>query len=176
MPSAKGIIGTIALSTAAAATSFFLYQSVTEYGVEGTMRYIWEGEPYSPRIREYLNTLEKAATDLEKQQATIAAIEEALERARLNSVDGASTMEVAKVWVETFRPKNLEKCLAQLDNEIDKISARVDGIVLAGDASSGADIVKKKKKNLSKNLLLAGERTDALLASYKVLQEDSTPQ
>ena len=78
--------------------------------------------------------------------------------------------------METFRPKNLEKCLAQLDNEIDKISARVDGIVLAGDASSGADIVKKKKKNLSKNLLLAGERTDALLASYKVLQEDSTPQ
>jgi hypothetical protein len=176
MSNTKSVVGTVVLSTAAAAASVFLYQSISEYGFQGTLRYIWEGEPYNPRIRTFLNTLEKAAKEITKQQSTIASIEEALERARLNSVDGASSTQVAKIWVETFRPKNLEKALAQLDNDIDKISSMVDGVVLAGDDSAGAELVKNKKKSLSKNLLLAGERTDALLASYKVLQEDSTPQ
>jgi hypothetical protein len=148
---------------------------VSQYGWDGTLRYIWEGDPYSPKVRHYMETLDDADQSRKSQERLIAAIEEALERARLDSIDDTkTTREIVKAWITIFRPKNLEKSLSQLDTVLDKLAAKVDGILIsAADNSRVFQELKRRKKLLSKQLVLAMERTDALLASYRILQEQS---
>jgi hypothetical protein len=166
----------IAGATLSVAASYWMYQSVSEYGLEGTFRYIWEGDPYTPAIREYVETLEQAEKSRVTQELRINAIEEALERARLDSVDDVrTTKEVVRLWMANYAPKNLEKSLADLSNLLDRLAAQVDGIVLSkGDANASSHVLqelKRRKKLLSKQLVLDMERCDVLTASYQVLQE-----
>jgi hypothetical protein len=122
-----------------------------------------------------METLDEADQSRKSQERLIAAIEEALERARLDSIDDTkTTREIVKAWITIFRPKNLEKSLSQLDTVLDKLAAKVDGILIsAADNSRVFQELKRRKKLLSKQLVLAMERTDALLASYRILQEQS---
>jgi hypothetical protein len=173
MSSTRNAIAVTATAAITAVTSYWLYQSASQYGWDGTLRYIWEGDPYSPKVRHYMETLDKADESIKSQERLIAAIEEALERARLDSIDDTkTTKEIVKAWVANFRPKNLEKSLSQLDTELDKMAAKVDGILIA-DNSRVFQELKRRKKLISKQLVLAMERTDALLASYQILQEQS---
>jgi hypothetical protein len=178
MSSTRNAIAVTATAAITAATSYWLYQSVCQYGWDGTLRSIWEGDPYSPKVRQFMKTLDESDESRKTQERLIAEIEEALERARLDSIDDTkTTKEIVKTWLANFRPKNLEKSLSQLDTVLDKLAAKVDGISIS--ASDGADTssvfqeLKRRKKLLSKQLVLAMERTDALLASYQVLQEQS---
>ena len=174
-------IGLTATATLAAATSYWFYQKVTEYGWDGTMRYIWVGDPYSPTIRGYVETLDQVEETRKSQERLIGIIEEALERARLDSVDDDSyktktTKEMVKLWMANLVPRNLEQSLAQLDTTLDRLAAQVDRIVISAEeeASTNSRVmqdIKSRKRLLSKQLVLAMERTDALLASYQVLQE-----
>jgi hypothetical protein len=175
MSSTRNVIAVTATATITAAASYWLHHSVSQYGWDGTLRYIWEGDPYSPKVRHYMETLDDADQSRKSQERLIAAIEEALERARLDSIDDTkTTREIVKAWITIFRPKNLEKSLSQLDTVLDKLAAKVDGILIsAADNSRVFQELKRRKKLLSKQLVLAMERTDALLASYRILQEQS---
>jgi hypothetical protein len=68
----------------------------------------------------------------------------------------------------------LEKALAGLDSKLDKVAAKIDGVLLSKTNSSSHKVeeLKKKKKLLSKKLVVDMERCDALMASYKVLQDE----
>jgi hypothetical protein len=176
MSSTRNTIAVTATAAITAAASYWLYQSASQYGWDGTLRYIWEGDPYSPKVRHCMETLDEADESRKTQERLIAAVEEALERARLDSIDDTkTTQEIVKAWVANFRPKNLEKSLSQLDTALDKLAAAVDGILISAadgaDNSSVFQELRRRKKLLSKQLVLAMERTDALLASYQVLQE-----
>jgi hypothetical protein len=176
MSSTRNAIAVTATASITAAVSYWIYQSASQYGWEGTLRYIWEGDPYSPKVRHCMETLDEADKSRKSQERLIAAIEEALERARLDSIDDTKiTKEIVGAWLANFRPKNLEKSLSQLDSALDKLAAKVDGILIsAQDGNSRVfQELKRRKKLLSKQLVLAMERTDALLASYQVLQEQS---
>lgn len=139
------------------------------------MRYIWEGDPYTPDIRNYIDSLEQAEKSRVTYGIRINAIEEALERARLDSVDDAKTSkEIVRLWVAYYAPQNLEKSLADLSHRLDRLAAQVDGITLGhfhSDSHTVKDL-KRRKKLLSKQLVLHMERCDALLASYQVLGEE----
>jgi hypothetical protein len=182
----------VAATAASAAASFWLYKSVTSYGWEGTLRYVWEGDPYTPQVREYIDILDRVDDSRLHQESLIWTIEEALERARLDSVDDSETSsspksatdklsttnEIVLLWMSNFETVgrgDLEKNLAHLSTVLDKLAAQVDGVLVG--AKDGADSsqtwteLKRRKKLLSKQLVLAMERADALLASFQVLQE-----
>lgn len=161
---------------AVAAGAIFHKTLVEEYGWEGAIRYIWDGEPYPPTIQALLDVLAQAEKSRSAQVARLNAIEEALERARLDSVDDVKTnKEIVRRWAENYRPTNLEKALAEQSNILDKLAAQVDAVILAGKESDGNSRVvhdiKRRKKLLSKQLVLDMERCDAFVACYQVLHE-----
>ena len=81
-------------------------------------------------------------------------------------------------------PLTIESTLADMSDRLDKIAARVDGVILSSGVSSStsadknrtsnnflAQRVKERKKKLSRAIVSEMERCDALLASYQVLRE-----
>jgi molybdenum cofactor biosynthesis enzyme MoaA len=168
----------IAGATLSVATVYMIHQAVSEYGWEGALNYVWVGDPYdgSP-VGKYLKVLQEADLSMGKEETRISEIEEALDRARLDSVevDKNTMKEVVILWMANY--PGLEKALAGLDNKLDKVAAKIDGVLLSKTNSSSHKVqhkvqeLKKKKKLLSKKLVVDMERCDALMASYKVLQD-----
>jgi hypothetical protein len=148
---------------------------VCQYGWQGAFRLLWEGEPYSPRIQSLLDSLADAEKAIVKQEARMNAIEEALDRARLDSVDDAKVSKaIVKRWVENYHPKNLEKSIAELSSTLDKLAAQVDAVILSSsDIKQNCrliqDDIKQRKKTLSKQLVAAMERCDEYMACFQVL-------
>ncbi|KAG7336790.1 hypothetical protein IV203_032376 [Nitzschia inconspicua] len=162
-----------------------LYKTTKDYGWEGTLRYLWEGDVYSPELRHLVDTLEDAEIERSLQESRIHAMEAALDLARLNSVDGQSSKEILRAWVDCFAAEtatgsaSLERTLADVSDKLDKIAAKVDGIVLCGSTMSNSSIkdlvdrIKARKKLLSKSIVMDMERCDVLMGSYQVMQEES---
>jgi hypothetical protein len=149
----------IAGATLSVATVYMIHQAVSEYGWEGALNYVWVGDPYdgSP-VGKYLKVLQEADLSMGKEETRISEIEEALDRARLDSVEvDKNTMKEVVI--------------------LDKVAAKIDGVLLSKTNSSSHKVqhkvqeLKKKKKLLSKKLVVDMERCDALMASYKVLQD-----
>jgi hypothetical protein len=156
----------------AAAASYMLYHSVSEYGWNGTIMLIWEGDPYTEQAREYLEILDSATRIQERQELEINIIEEALERARLDSVDDKDSISTKELWANYY-PSHLEKVLVGMSDKLDKVAAKVDGVLLSSRLDSAPQVfqkIRQKKKLLSKQLVLNMERCDALMASYEILQ------
>lgn len=162
-------------AAAVAGTSLWLYQVFKERGsLSSALNYIWEGDLDEARI------LEQAEVDRAVEESKISQMEEALERARLDSVDGAGGKEVLEKWISNYRQSgggNLRTTLASMSDKCDKIAAKVDAVVLSlQSADPFVEQLKKKKKLLSKTIVLDMERCDALIASFQVLQEYKTQQ
>lgn len=170
------LIAAAGITLAAAAGVIFHKTLVEEYGWEGALRYVWEGQPYSSNIQAQLNSLKDAEKTRIVQEARLNAIEEALERARLDSIDDARTTKAIVLrWKENYRPRDLEKTLGELSATLDKLAAQVDAVILSGTDSNNnsriAQDIKRRKKVLSKQLVLDMERCDAFMTCYQVLQE-----
>ena len=184
------IVGTSALATTAVVGTF-LYQNVSEYGWEGTVRLIWEGDAYGPQLRQIVDALEQAEVDRSLQESRIYSMEAALDLARLNTVDdGGATgsnvnrQQVVEKWIEYFSSSttgtsslSLERTLADVSDKLDKIAAKIDSLILQKGAehdhfnSNLVKRIKQRKKLLSKSIVLDMERCDVLLGSYQVLKE-----
>lgn len=177
MSSNRSTLIGVASATVTAAVSYMLYQSISQYGVEGTIRYIWVGDPYHALQRQYLTILKKGAQARIKEEKRLNEIEEALDRARLDSIDDhtrketTTTREIVKAWIENY--PSLEKSLAQTSQTLDRLAAQVDGVLLSktDPNSKISQEIKREKKLLSKQLVLDMERCDALICSFSVLQE-----
>ena len=170
MPSSRRIAVTVAIVTAGtlgAAFSFWLYQSVKDHGWEGTVRFIWEGEYYPEDVRSALEMLESAETQLAVHVSVIELIQTSLARAKLNSVDELSRVNKDD-WASAHGPSNLEKDLATLSFDLDRLAATVDAVVLV-DVS-----LRPKKKRISQDIVTAMEKADALLNVYQ--RTDSVTQ
>jgi hypothetical protein len=157
----------VTVGTVAVAVSLWLYQSVKDHGWEGTFRYIWEGEYYPEDIRSALELLEAAETQLAVHIALVELMETSLARAKLNSVDDHSHVKKGD-WAIAHRPGNLEKDLATLSFDLDKLAAAVDAVVLE-------DIdLRPKKKMISREIVKVMAQADELLKIYQ--QKDSVSQ
>jgi hypothetical protein len=174
------ILASAVVAATAIGVGTFLLKSLPEYGWEGTMRYIWEGDAYSPELRDVADTLEDAEIARSLQESRIHAMETALDLARLNSIDGQSLKEIVENWVDCFATDNgggqsLERTLADVSDKLDKIAAKVDGVSLSSFMSKNnkelVERIQKRKKLLSKNIVLDMERCDVLTGSYQVLRE-----
>lgn len=156
------LLGTAAV--AATAASIWLRQSVKQYGWEGTMRYVWEGDPYPPEIRDSIKRLEKVERSIQKE-SLLASLEESLARARLDSVDDVSV--VVPQWMVAHAPRNLEKDLSKVSHDLDTLAATLDSVPSRGNVD-----IKLRKKQTSQKVVLMMERVDTLLACYQTREND----
>ena len=185
----------VAATAFAAYVGYQLNRSLREYGWDGTLRLIWEGDPYDSELREAVDKLEDAEFDLLATHR----IDDRLEGLE-TSLDASTTIASSddlpvdklwnRVWMEhpanrlgsTDNPLTIERTLADMSLTLDNIAANVDGLILSpASGSSGDKIrtgnnflaqrVKERKKKISRAIVSEMERCDALLASYQVLRE-----
>mmetsp|Transcript_20360 Transcript_20360/g.48410 ORF Transcript_20360/g.48410 Transcript_20360/m.48410 type:complete len:193 (+) Transcript_20360:130-708(+) len=191
--SPKKFIVLATATTVAAFSTFKLCQLSKRRGsVASALRLIWEGD------LEQARCLEEAEVLLAKTQSSVSQIEEALDRARLDTVDDNrnnsttpnknnnspnsknNKRDVLDRWKQNYRTNvtddnaDLRSALATANDACDKVAAMVDSIIL----SSSQDVedtfleqLRQKKKLLSKTIVLDAERVDALIASFQVLSE-----
>mmetsp|Transcript_15411 Transcript_15411/g.21776 ORF Transcript_15411/g.21776 Transcript_15411/m.21776 type:complete len:170 (+) Transcript_15411:192-701(+) len=147
-------------ATAVAASSIWIGRTVSKYGIDGMLRYIWVGDPLSPEVRESVSTLEQVESKIPKLEKLLMQIEEALSKARLDSIDDEKWIVVPQ-WIVSYSPKNLEKDLAKLDTSLDRLAAQIDGVASHDNAE-----VKILKKEYSQRIVKLMGRADALLTCY----------
>ena len=159
----KQIILKTTLTITTIATTYFLTKSIRNYGLSGTLRYIWEGDHLPPEIRDAVDTLEDVELKLKKQTKKLEKVEVMIELGRLNSVDVSST----SANNSTDRSDNgnqlspsvaLSKDLTMLSYTLDKIAADIDSVPSHGDAD-----VKRRKKANSRKLVSMMEKVDGFL-------------
>mmetsp|Transcript_9654 Transcript_9654/g.11554 ORF Transcript_9654/g.11554 Transcript_9654/m.11554 type:complete len:170 (+) Transcript_9654:78-587(+) len=153
-------------ATAVTASTIWICSTLSKYGLDGTLRYIWVGDPLSPEVRQSVSTLEKVESKIPKLEKLLMQIEEALSKARLDSIDDEKWIVVPQ-WIVSYAPKNLEKDITKLDTSLDRLAAEVDAIASHDNAE-----VKLLKKEYSQRIVQLMGRTDALLAIYA--QQDTS--
>ncbi len=183
----------VAATAVAAYAGYELNRSIREHGWEGTLRLIWEGDPYDPYLRDAVDKLEDAEVDLlatHRIDDRLKGLETALDVATASS-SSSPDEPLYKLWNELWMvdPSNrvgsdeisltIERTLADMSDRLDKIAARVDGVILSSSSSKESrssnnflvQRIKERKKKLSRAIVSEMERCDALLASYQVLKE-----
>jgi len=153
-----------------------LYQSVTQYGWEGTLNYIWLGDPFphSP-IFEYLKLVVEMESFLDKEDNRLSEIESALQRAEAEIGTGdkhTTTRGLVLLWIRNY--PGLEKVLGEISYKLDKLAAQVDGILLANVNSNARKVqdLRSKRKELSRKAVSCMERCDALMTAFNVLLDE----
>lgn len=141
-------------ATTFTAISLLLYKPLSKYGIQGTLRLIWEGDAVPPHIRDQLDKLDVINSKLLKQSKKLKKIKTTIEMAKLNSVDG----EVDEIEdVDSTSPKrhyiliqipSLEKDLGMLSYTLDQIAAEIDEL----NSHSDADL-RQQKKDMSKRVV-----------------------
>ena len=157
-----GIATSVASAAVVGTSSFFIYQLVKAHGWAGTLRYIWEGDPEPRHLRDRVRTLRLVEKKLQRIEKAISSLEEGLERARLDSVDGSEASHINDLWLSTIPDKDLRQKLALISYDLDQHAAKIDH-VSAGDV----DGIKARKKTLSTLSVMLMERADALISVYK---------
>jgi hypothetical protein len=154
-------VATSLTASALIATTYCVYQLVNEYGWEGTYYYVWDGDPHPPHLRDRMISLENIDNKLDKKEKVVSTLEEGLERASLDSVDGSDLAHIQKLWQKNVT-KDLRQTLNLLSYDLDELAAKVDQVI-AGDVAE----IKTKKKDLSTRAVQLMERADALIRVYK---------
>merc|ERR1712238_331758 len=73
----------------------------------------------------------------------------------------------------------VERSLADLSDRLDKIASRVDSVILSSTSLNDSYLsqkIKKRKRILSKAIVIDMERCDAILASFQVLKTRKEPK
>jgi hypothetical protein len=149
-------------------SSFWFYQLVQNYGFDGALRFLWEGDPNPEHIRDHVRTLNTAAKALNTQQKTISVFEEGLERARLDTIDDSDASSILVLWRKNLPSSllDLRKHLAKLSYDLDRLAATVDQVPTDEE-------IRQQKKQLSKRVVFLMERADALIAFFKSATDES---
>mmetsp|Transcript_8152 Transcript_8152/g.20204 ORF Transcript_8152/g.20204 Transcript_8152/m.20204 type:complete len:247 (+) Transcript_8152:30-770(+) len=198
----------VAITAVVAYAGYELNRSVREHGWEGTLRLIWEGDAYDPALRDAVDELENAEFDLRATHRIddrLKGLEESLDTATATAIASSSApanVAIENLWNEVWmehsanigsscsnhrnnpggdNPITVERTLAHISDHLDKIAARVDGVILSSSSTEAekchtnnavlAQRVKERKKKLSRVIVSAMERCDALVASFQVLRE-----
>lgn len=149
-------------------STFWFYPLLRDYGWDGALRYIWEGDPNPERIRDHVATLNTVAKALTAQEKTMSILEEGLERARLDTIDESGPASILVLWRKNLPNslRDLRKHLAKVSSDLDKLAAKVDQVPTE-------DEVRQRKKDLSKTVVGLMERADAMIAFFKSATDDS---
>ena len=157
---------TIAATGLLGATTLWFTYLVHCYGLDGALRFIWEGDPNPHHIRDQIENLNGAEKALRKHAKTIATLEEGLQRAKLDTIEDSAPSAIIAVWRRNV-PENLRDLrmrLALLSTDLDKVAAKIDEV---RPPAEGGEEVRNRKKQLSSRVVKLMERTDALISFFK---------
>ena len=154
------VLGTTAVALAVG--TYALHRSVSAYGWEGTFNLIWEGDPYI-EDRPHMTRLDQVKRVIEKLEKQLSKMEEGLQRAELEALDGDSP-SIAQ-WQTATATDDLRTKLALLSDKLDRQAAQVDQVV------SHSDRVRLRKKDLSTVIVSMMKRADALIQTYMELEK-----
>ncbi|EEC43266.1 predicted protein [Phaeodactylum tricornutum CCAP 1055/1] len=157
-------VRTLAIATSAlvlVTSGSMAYKALAEYGWKGILNIIWEGDPF-PNLRIHLNILRDIEASFEQEIHAIASLEEALERARLDSVDSGDKALVVRLWQSNIPQTDLRKKLAFLSDTLDKLAFKVDQVPAEIKCN-----IRQRKKKLSLQAVDLMERTDTLINLFK---------
>jgi hypothetical protein len=161
-------------SIATAVSAYYLYQCVSQHGWEGTFWYLWEGSPYPPEVRQEFQTLDNVQDSLEAEQQILDRLEEAFQRAQLDTVDDDDDDDdhhdatFLELWNSNLPKRNLEKLLARINHNLDLYASQVDAILPSTSSSKQhSNGLKIRKKQLSSRLVQLMKRVDIYVAHYQ---------
>ena len=154
------------LFVAAGGLGVWLCRTVSRYGFKGTLNYVWVGDPY-PDLREYLDALCEIEGSFERETKILTSVEEALDRARLDSVDTADEISVLRLWEKNVPDGDLRKQLAFLSDRLDKLAAKIDGVPALEKLE-----IRRRKKQLSTKGVALMERVDSLITFYRQARQE----
>ena len=163
------------LVTAISLTSIqWLFRYVSRHGWAGAFRFLWQGDPYTPQVRESVDVLEEVESKMASHEIRIDRLEESLARSRLDTIDGGTESDyfphrsmIKNIWTRIYAPRDLRRDLSQLNSMLDRQAAKVDGVATYSEMP-----LKIRKKRLSQQLVSLMERVDILLSSYGVDDEE----
>ncbi|CAB9506072.1 expressed unknown protein [Seminavis robusta] len=161
----------LAFTTVAATSTYYLYQCVSQYGWEGTLWLIWEGDPYPPLVRDEFHALRDVEASLDGEAKILDRLEEAYQRAQLDSVDGASSATLLEQWNQNLPKRNLDKLMARVNHNLDLFASKVDAV----PSNKHADL-KPLKKQLSNRIVQLMKRADICVAQYSAGQQQQHEQ
>jgi hypothetical protein len=154
------LLGATATATATIAVSIWIHRCIQEYGWEGFVNYIWEGDPYTPETRAGMSKMDKAIKTVMKLEKMLERLEESLVRGELSTVDDGCDDHLLIQWTLAYFPGNLETDLAACSDGLDKVAFKVDSIECP-------EKVRQKKKETSRRIVVLMERTDVLVNLFK---------
>ena len=111
-------------------------------------------------------------SSLDKEESRIHEMEIALQRAKAELAGGCdehAAGNLVLLWSTNY--PGLQKRLGETSHNLDKIAARVDGILLASTVNSNARQVqhlRSKRKELSIKAVSCMDRCDALMTSFSM--------
>ncbi len=172
MHSQKQTITLTVAATTAIATTYFLTKSVNKYGLNGTIRLIWEGDHLPPQIREAVDILDDISKKLKKNQKKLNNAEIMVEVEKLNSVDAVNDSQNCNVENNDYSKgggnkkiitilcpsAQLSKQLSTLSYALDKLAADIDSVKSYNDKN-----VKCRKKEYSATVVKMMEKVDGFL-------------
>jgi hypothetical protein len=150
-------------------SSYGFYRLVLAYGWDGALRYLWEGDPIPQQIREYIDALNIASNTLEEHDKIITALEEGLERARLDTVDESRPSKLLNHWRMNLPESqhDLQTHLAKASSDLDKLATEIDQV-------PNKEQVRHTKKELSIQVVDMMTRADVLIDFFKRATDDRT--
>lgn len=179
--SCKRFASTLSVVVVAVGISYATYElhrSIDDYGWKGTLRYIWEGDPYETKLRTFVQELEESEFDLIvfRIDDRLQALEQTLNLVTSSSAD-ETLFEWNQLWIRhpvNSRKTDINNSLADLSDRLDTIASRVDGIIFSSIAWNDNYLtkkIKKRKRIISKDIATSMGRCDALLTSIQLLNE-----
>ena len=144
-------------------SSYWFYQFVQMHGWNGTIRYIWEGDPLPREIRDLVDILQAVSHSLDMIDVDIVILEEGLERARLDNIDGTNPADILQHWRTNLHhtAQDIRKKLAQVSFDLDVMASEIDQI-------PAKEEVRLQKKELSRRTVLLMARADKLIEFFTI--------
>lgn len=148
---------------------------ISKYGVQGTLRLLWEGDHLPPEIREAMDELDDAEeTEIPRVITKIDEIELALRRIFSSSngnnsnycttTDTKSNIQYKKEILNGLPPLALstfKRDLSVVSHDVDRIAADIDSV-----RSHGDEDVALRKKKLSNLIVSSMKRVDHIMELF----------
>jgi hypothetical protein len=137
---------TAVVTVGAGAVTYWLVDSLWNHGWDGTLQYIWEGDPYSPQMRIHVDSILLVKQSMARDEQAI----ESLEQQWQSSLSSESSSLV------------LSKELGRLSYELDQYAYQLDQVRFSSQWRYR--YWKSQRKELATRLVALMERVDQLIA------------
>jgi hypothetical protein len=160
----------LAVTLSLATATGLLVHNVAKHGLQGAWNLVWKGDADAD-IRESLDALQELEIQLLDLCQVLALLEEGLDRAHLDSLDSATTASIVESWSTRMYAslnKDLQVVLGGLSASFDRLAAQVDAVIVPSNLRKDRyEMVRGKKRDLSRRIVIWMERVDYIVVYYK---------